>query len=40
MLKAADKACLFCAPPQVKSEFPQFKAVEKYDDLLKEIKNF
>jgi phosphoserine/homoserine phosphotransferase len=40
MLKAADKACLFCAPPQVMSEFPQFKAVEKYDDLLNEISTF
>ncbi|MDR0518070.1 MAG: bifunctional phosphoserine phosphatase/homoserine phosphotransferase ThrH [Fibromonadaceae bacterium] len=38
MLKAADKACLFCAPNQVKNEFPEFKAVESYGELLKEIK--
>jgi phosphoserine/homoserine phosphotransferase len=40
MLKAADKACLFCAPDQVKKDFPQFKAVENYEDLLREVKNF
>ena len=40
MLKAADKACLFCAPGPVKNEVPQFKAVERYEDLLKEIKGF
>jgi len=40
MLKAADKACLFCAPDSVKKEFPQFKAVETYKDLMSEILKF
>jgi len=38
MLKAADRACLFRAPNSVKKEFPQFKAVEEYGELMKEIK--
>jgi len=38
MLKAANKACLFRAPNSVIKEFPQFKAVEKYADLMAEIK--
>jgi len=38
MLKAADRACLFRAPDSVKKEFPQFKAVEEYGELMKEIK--
>jgi len=38
MLKAADKACLFRAPDSVKKEFPQFKAVEEYKELMAEIK--
>jgi len=40
MLKAADKACLFCAPDTVKKEFPQFRAVETYKDLMSEILKF
>jgi len=40
MLKAADKACLFCAPDSVKTEFPHFKAVEEYRELMKEVKDF
>jgi len=40
MLKAADKACLFRAPSTVKKEFPQFKAVEAYQELMKEVKDF
>ena len=40
MLKAADKACLFCAPNSVKEEFPQFKAVETYGELMSEILKF
>jgi len=40
MLKAADKACLFCAPDSVKKEFPQFKAVETYGELMSEILKF
>jgi phosphoserine/homoserine phosphotransferase len=38
MLKAADKACLFRAPDSVKKEFPQFKAVEEYAELIEEIR--
>jgi phosphoserine/homoserine phosphotransferase len=38
MLKAADKACLFRAPDSVKKEFPQFKALEEYADLMEEIR--
>ncbi|MCL2206842.1 MAG: bifunctional phosphoserine phosphatase/homoserine phosphotransferase ThrH [Fibromonadales bacterium] len=33
MLKTADWACLFCAPDTVKKEFPQFRAVETYEEL-------
>jgi len=40
MLKAADKACLFRAPNAVKKEFPQFKAVEEYGELMAEVKGF
>ena len=40
MLKAADKACLFCAPNSVKKEFPQFKAVETYGNLMSEFLKF
>ncbi|MCL2282460.1 MAG: bifunctional phosphoserine phosphatase/homoserine phosphotransferase ThrH [Fibromonadales bacterium] len=34
MLKAANSACLFCAPDSVKKKFPQFASVETYDDLM------
>jgi phosphoserine / homoserine phosphotransferase len=40
MLKTADKACLFRAPDSVKTEFPHFKAVEEYRELMKEVKDF
>jgi len=40
MLKAADKACLFRAPNAVKKEFPVFKAVEEYRELMAEVKGF
>jgi len=40
MLKAADKACLFRAPNTVKKEFPVFKAVEEYGELMAEVKAF
>ncbi len=40
MLKAADRACLFCAPDTVKKEFPQFNAVETYGDLMSEFLKF
>jgi len=40
MLKAADKACLFCAPDSVKTEFPHFKAVKEYRELMKEVRDF
>jgi phosphoserine/homoserine phosphotransferase len=40
MLKAADKACLFCAPSSVIKQFPEFKAFEDYNSLLQEIKEF
>ena len=39
MLKAADAACLFCAPDGVKKEFPQFWAVEKYSALMIYLKS-
>ncbi|MCL2259949.1 MAG: bifunctional phosphoserine phosphatase/homoserine phosphotransferase ThrH [Fibromonadales bacterium] len=39
MLKAADEACLFCAPDTVKKEFPQFRAVEKYSALMIYLKS-
>ncbi len=34
MLGAAERGFLFRAPPNVRAEFPQFAAVERYDDLL------
>jgi phosphoserine/homoserine phosphotransferase len=34
MLAAADAGFLFHAPPNVVAEFPQFPAVDEYDDLL------
>jgi phosphoserine / homoserine phosphotransferase len=37
MLAAAHGASLFCAPPQVVQEFPQFPHVKDYDALKKEI---
>jgi phosphoserine/homoserine phosphotransferase len=37
MLASANKACLFRAPNSVKKEYPQFKAVEEYDELMREI---
>jgi len=40
MLCAAHKACLFCAPDSVKKEFSQFKAVENYKDLMREIRDW
>lgn len=33
MLQAADHGFLFHAPPNVRAEFPQFPAVDEYDDL-------
>jgi len=38
MLSEADVGFLFRAPDNVKREFPQFKAVETYEDLLALIK--
>lgn len=38
MLAEADVGFLFKAPENVKRDFPQFKAVETYEDLLKLIK--
>src|SRR5437899_8965655 len=38
MLKEADVGFLFRAPENVKKEFPQFKAIETYRELLKLIK--
>jgi phosphoserine/homoserine phosphotransferase len=40
MLKSANQACLFRAPESVIKEFPQFKAVEKYAELMSEVKGF
>jgi phosphoserine/homoserine phosphotransferase len=40
MLKAADRACLFRAPDSVKKKYPEFKAVEEYNELMKEIRYF
>ena len=37
MLKAADSACFFRAPAGIEKEFPGFKGVTEYDDLLGEI---
>jgi phosphoserine / homoserine phosphotransferase len=34
MLKEADTGILFRAPQLVKQQFPQFRAVEAYSDLL------
>lgn len=34
MLKEADAGFLFHAPDNIKAQFPQFKAVDEYDDLL------
>ena len=33
MLAAADRGILFHAPENIKRQFPQFSAVETYDDL-------
>ena len=38
MLKEADVGLLFHAPDTVKKQFPQFKAVETYTDLMRLIK--
>lgn len=37
MLAAADAGFLFRSPPNVQAEFPQFPAVEDYDDLLTRV---
>jgi phosphoserine/homoserine phosphotransferase len=37
MLAEADAGILFKAPPNVKEEFPQFPAVDSYEDLKKEF---
>jgi len=37
MLAAADAGFLFHAPPNVVAEFPQFPALDRYDDLLAAI---
>jgi phosphoserine/homoserine phosphotransferase len=34
MLKEADSGFLFHAPDNIKAQFPEFKAVDEYDDLL------
>ena len=34
MLKEADAGFLFHAPDTIKTQFPEFKAVDEYDDLL------
>jgi phosphoserine/homoserine phosphotransferase len=34
MLKEADTGFLFHAPDTIKAQFPEFKAVDEYDDLL------
>jgi phosphoserine/homoserine phosphotransferase len=34
MLKEADAGFLFHAPDTIKDQFPEFKAVDEYDDLL------
>ena len=39
MLSEADVGFLFHAPANVKAEFPQFKAVDEYDDLKRLIAN-
>ena len=38
MLKEADIGYLFRAPESIQQQFPQFKAVEEYGDLLKLVK--
>ena len=38
MLGEADEGFLFRAPENVKQQFPQFKAVAEYGDLLKLVK--
>jgi len=38
MLKEADAGFLFHAPDNIKAQFPEFKAVDDYDDLLALIK--
>jgi len=40
MLRAADGACFFHAPESIKKEFPQFKAVETYSELLEFTQKF
>ena len=37
MLATAQRGILFRAPENVKAEFPQFPALENYDDLLRQI---
>jgi phosphoserine/homoserine phosphotransferase len=39
MLSEADVGFLFHAPENVKAEFPQFEAVDEYDDLKRLIAN-
>jgi phosphoserine/homoserine phosphotransferase len=39
MLKEADAGFLFHAPDNVKKQFPQFKAVDEYSELLSLIKD-
>jgi phosphoserine/homoserine phosphotransferase len=39
MLAAADAGYLFHAPPNVIAEFPEFPALESYDDLLAAIES-
>jgi len=38
MLVEADEGFLFHAPDNVKQQFPDLKAVDHYDDLMKLIK--
>ena len=37
MLTEADAGFLFRAPSNVKAEFPQFRAMDSYDELLREV---
>jgi phosphoserine/homoserine phosphotransferase len=37
MLAAADAGFLFHAPDNIKKEFPQFPALETYDDLFEHL---
>jgi phosphoserine / homoserine phosphotransferase len=39
MLSAADHGYLFRAPPNVIAEFPQFPALDRYEDLLSAIRS-